>query len=235
MGFLFFLAWGWMMLDPSALGAQASAEAGTELLAEHLRMLATHPAFVGLFAVSLVGLVTVAAFPRIVVQVGGLFLRTFPASWQHPLMGFLQAVVESLQFLRSPLRTAGAVLLTMGVWLSYCSAAWCVARGSGAELSMLPLVVIQVIVMVAIILPQAPGFLGVFPAAAMKGAQLFGIAQGPAAAFALMLWAVHTMPITAVGLGCLWYEGLSLSTLARASRTAADRTEQAVEAGEEGS
>jgi uncharacterized membrane protein YbhN (UPF0104 family) len=230
LGFLFLLAWGWLMVEPDALGAGASPAAGSELLAERLRVLATSPAFAALFAASLVGLVTVAAFPGIVLRVGEAFLRPLPPSWQEPLTGFLRSVVESLQFLRRPLPTAGAVLLTMAVWLTYPAAAWCVARGFGAELGLLGLVVIQVMIMVAIIVPQAPGFLGVFQVAAMEGARLFGAADGPAGAFALVLWAIHTMPITVVGLGYLWYEGLSLKGLARASRAVAERTEGALEA-----
>jgi hypothetical protein len=230
LGFLFLLAWGWMVADPEALRTAASESGGAELLAGQLGELAGSPTFGALFALSLLGLVAVAAFPSTMLRLGGFFLRPLPATWQEPLTGFMESVVESLQFLRNPLRTAGAALLTMAAWLTYPAAAWCVARGFGLELGLLGLTLIQVMIMVAIIVPQAPGFLGVFHVAAMEGARLFGAAGGPAGAFALVLWAIHTVPITLVGLGCVWYEGLSLAALARESQKVAERTERAAEA-----
>jgi hypothetical protein len=59
----------------------------------------------------------------------------------------------------------------------------------------------------------------------MEGAQLFGVEAGTAGAFAIVLWAVHTVPITMVGLACVWYEGLSLRGLARAATDAAEAEE----------
>jgi uncharacterized membrane protein YbhN (UPF0104 family) len=234
LGFLFLLAWGWMMADPGALGTADGADAGVHVLAERLAALAGNPGFAALFVVSLAGLLTVAAFPELVLRVGGFFLRPLPSGGRTALMGFMRSVVESLQFLRNPALTAGAIALTMAGWLTYPAAAWCVARGFGIELSFLALIVVQVILMVAIILPQAPGFLGVFHLAVMEGTRMFGIAREPAAAFALVLWAIHTVPITVAGFGCLWYEGLSLAGLARASRQVADQADVAPEAEGEG-
>jgi uncharacterized protein (TIRG00374 family) len=157
--------------------------------------------------------------------VGETVLSILPSAAEKVLTEFLHSVVESLQFLRSPVRTLGAVLLTFGVWATYPAAAYCLALGFGMPLTPLAIVIIQVILTVAIILPQAPGFLGVFQAAVMEGAQLFGVEAGTAGAFAIVLWAIHTVPITLVGLGCVWYEGLNLRGLARAATDASQAAE----------
>jgi len=79
-------------------------------------------------------------------------------------------------------------------------------------------VAVAVCVAVAVALPQAPSFVGVFHVAAMTGAELFLVPRSSAAAYAILLWAINVLPITAVGLAFLWLEGFSLSGLAKASQ-----------------
>lgn len=74
----------------------------------------------------------------------------------------------------------------------------------------------------AVALPQAPAFVGPFHLAAAVAARSFAAAAGEAQAFALLMWLVNVLPITLVGLGFLWHEGLGLGQLASASRSLKD-------------
>lgn len=176
-------------------------------------------------AVTLVGLATltlVAFRPGRVLRVVGWFLRLVPGRLRGSLEAFVRSVVESLGFLKRPRRVTLALLLSLGMWLCYPMSAWCLARGFRLGLPFGGVLLAQVLVTVAVVMPQAPGFIGVFQVAAMMGVQLYGVPSAEAGAFATMLWAVNVFPITVVGLGVLWYEGFSLKGLARASRAAAE-------------
>ena len=88
----------------------------------------------------------------------------------------------------------------------------------GLELS--PGVVLLVVIAsgIAVAPPQAPGIIGgPFQLAVMVVAETFQVPKGQAGAMGLLVWLVNVLPITLVGLGFLWYEGLSLKKLAAAS------------------
>ena len=67
-----------------------------------------------------------------------------------------------------------------------------------------------VAIALTVAVPQAPGFFGVFHVAIEKTLVLWQIDVAPAKAFAIVFWAVSFVPVTLVGLGALWREGLSL-------------------------
>jgi hypothetical protein len=65
----------------------------------------------------------------------------------------------------------------------------------------------------AVALPQAPGFIGVFHIAIQKTLDVFGVGLSSAQSFAIILWAVSIIPVTIIGLLFLWREGMSLGEI----------------------
>lgn len=179
-----------------------------------------------LTGVGLAGLSVLALWPKLVLRVTEFCLRPLPRGLRRRLLAFAEAITRAMGFLKSPRQVMSAVLLSLGVWMMFPLSTYALARGFGLELPFAGALVIQVCVTVAVALPQAPGFVGVFQVAAMEAAGLFGVAQGAAGAFAMMMWAVNVVPITLVGLAVLRGEGMNLLKVAQAS-------EQAVGAGEE--
>ncbi len=213
--FLLFLT----LLLPTATGGAEATERGTMLVEQlHARGLW----FAAFTLLVMAALVTMAFRPSWVLGVTDFFLRVFPSPWREPLNGFMRSAVESLSFLKSPSRVVLAVALTLGIWLCFPLSTWWVARSFDLEIPFAGVLLAQVLVTVAVVVPQAPGFIGIFQVAAMAGVQLYGVPEGEAGAFATMMWAVNVFPITAVGLAVLWYEGLNLRKLAAASRAAAE-------------
>lgn len=181
--------------------------------------------FAALTAVGFVCLLALAFFPSPVLRVAGFCLRVLPHSVRDKLIGFLNSIAQSMRFLTSPLRLAVATLLSLAIWSCFPLSTYSLARGFNLELSFPGALVTQVAVTAAVVPPQAPGFVGVFQAAAMEGVKLSGVPPGDAGAFAMMLWAVNVIPITIIGLGALWREGWGLSKLAKASRESAAEAE----------
>jgi hypothetical protein len=199
---------------PGGMGEGASA-----LLAQMRRK----GVWVGAAAlVGLGGLTALAFAPAAMLRIAAFFLRALPKGRRAPLMGFLESVTHSMQFLRAPGRVLAAVALSLALWFCYPLSTYSLALGFGLSLPFVGALLAQVIITAAVAVPQAPGFIGVFSVAAMVGVQLFGVPKGDAAAFATMLWAINVFPITVVGLGVLWWEGLSLRALTRESKEAAE-------------
>jgi len=65
----------------------------------------------------------------------------------------------------------------------------------------------------AVAIPQAPSFIGVFQLAVLAATDLaVGVPHG---GYAIVSWAICIVPVVAVGLVCLWCEGLTLRRLRR--------------------
>jgi len=225
-GVCFLLLLTWLLMTVQAGVWEASGEAGgASLSVQHLWRY-------GVWLMAMTGfglgcLLALALFPRFVVRAAALVLGLLPTAWQRPLMGFVRSIAESMAFLKSPEQVALGLALSFCIWLSLALSTYTLALGFGAGLPPVGALFVQLVLTGAVAMPQLPSFLGVFQVAAMEGARLFYMPEAEAGAFAVMLWAVNVVPITAVGLGTLWYEGLSLRGLARASRQAAERAEKA--------
>ncbi len=214
--FLLFLT---LALAPAA-AAEGSADGSGAWLLSTVQQRALWFAVVTL--VGLAVLTAVAFRPGLALRAAGLFLGLLPGRWRGSMEGFVRSAAESLGFLKRPARVALALLLSLGMWLCYPLSTWCLARGFSLGIPFGGILLAQVLVTVAVVMPQAAAFIGVFQVAAMMGVQLYGVPRAAAGAFATMLWAVNVVPITVVGLVVLWYEGFSLKGLARASRAAAE-------------
>ncbi len=201
-----------LLLALALMGAEAPEGGAAELVAQ-LRQKSVW--FAALALCGLAALTALAFAPGAMLRVAAVFLRVLPQRWRGPLMGFLESVAHSMQFLRAPVRVAGALALSLALWFCYPLSTYSLALGFNLDLPFVGALLAQVILTAAVAVPQAPGFIGVFSVAAMVGVELFGVPKGDAAAFATMLWAINVIPITVVGLGVLWWEGLSLRALRR--------------------
>jgi uncharacterized membrane protein YbhN (UPF0104 family) len=74
---------------------------------------------------------------------------------------------------------------------------------------------IMVVLRLVSVVPQAPGNLGTFQAAAAFGLVLFGVDESLAKRFSFVLWAVITLPLLVAGFIALAVTGLKLRELKR--------------------
>ena len=148
-----------------------------------------------------------AAFARIVSiaprPVADRFLMLFD--------GFVAGLGNTRDF--RGLLQAGA--LSVGLWVSLAGAIWCLFRAFDMGLPFGAACFTGVAVALSVVLPQAPGFIGVFHVAMSKTMLLWGQPSSSAQGFAIVFWAVSFLPVTAVGLVATWREGLSVGAIQR--------------------
>jgi uncharacterized membrane protein YbhN (UPF0104 family) len=97
---------------------------------------------------------------------------------------------------------------------------YALAQGYGIDLSIGQAFVLTVLLRLVSVVPQAPGNLGTFQAAAVFGLMLFGVDGSLARRFSFVMWAVITMPLLIVGFIALAITGLKLSELRRQAEQA---------------
>ena len=92
---------------------------------------------------------------------------------------------------------------------------YALAHGYGIPLTLGQGFALMVILRLVSVVPQAPGNLGTFQAAAAFGLMLFGVDDSLARRFSFVMWAVITLPLLIAGFIALAITGLKLSELRR--------------------
>ena len=149
-----------------------------------------------------------------------------PERIRRPVVDALHAFVSGLHVLRSPRLLAISVAWAVGQWLFLATSFLLAFRAFGiTEPGFLGAVFLQSAIAMAVAIPAAPGFFGVFEAASVWGLGLWGVDAARAVSFAM---GFHLLGwITVTGLGAFYAARLNirLSDL----RGTEERVETAVE------
>lgn len=131
--------------------------------------------------------------------------RILPPAVRRVVVDVLEAFLQGLGAVRSPALVARIAFWSVMVWTVNALSFWIGFRAFGIDVPFVAALFLQSVIGLAVSLPSAPGFFGLWEAGARVGlVQVYGIAASPAVAFALGFHFATFVPITAVG---LWYVG----------------------------
>jgi uncharacterized protein (TIRG00374 family) len=170
-----------------------------------------------------------------VILLGGVFfLAGHPKTLERLTLGLSKVLPErfsdragrlvhtfaaGLGIVRSPVRLATAVVLSLQLWLTIAGGIWLVTRAFHIDMPFPGSFVIVALLVVGVAVPT-PGAVGGFHYFYKLGATaFFGATADRAVGAALVLHAVSFVPVAIVGLILLAQEGLSLSRLGSLSPT----------------
>ena len=109
-------------------------------------------------------------------------------------------LVVGVSALRNPLLLAPALLLTAVVWGSWFVAIQCTLWAFGLDLPYVATVFLEAALTLSMLVPQAPGFLGVFQVVTEQSLALWHAPEAQSQGVALVFWFLCFGPITALGL-----------------------------------
>ncbi len=152
----------------------------------------------------------------------GTFARILspaPPPVQRVFLRLFDGFLEGLGSTRDRKGMVQAALLSLAIWFNGAAAIACLFVAFELPLPLSAACFTSVAIAIAVVVPQAPGFLGTFHVVIEKTLVLWAVAATPAAAYAIVFWAVSFVPVTATGLVALWREGLTLGGLWQAEPT----------------
>jgi uncharacterized protein (TIRG00374 family) len=175
-----------------------------------------------LFAVDVVGvsaLVLIARAPGFCRRLLARLTARWPAA-ARTIMAIFDTGLRGLDGIRTPSHAPRLVLWTALVWLLPATAAWAMLRAVHLDLPFGAGWTVLAFVGVGVSVPSAPGYVGVFHAAATAALEVFGVPRSTALAYALLFHASAIVPITLVGWLFLLREHVSLGEARRAPTAA---------------
>ena len=174
-----------------------------------------------LFFVAMVIFFALAAmlerFFKLAEWLGDKFL---PDKVKRPLLDFLARFLTGLESLRSFQNVLMIFLTSVVIWLLETVKYWFVMHAFGFEVSFFALMLMNGIVNLATTLPSAPGYVGTFDGPGIAVLTLYGIEQGLATAYTLVLHAALWLPITLLGAYYMIKQGLGWADFGRAVQVA---------------
>jgi uncharacterized protein (TIRG00374 family) len=161
-------------------------------------------AFFGALAVFLLA----AMFPRHTERlVGWLAARIVPARFREKVLGLATRFLGGLEALRSPANVLMVFVTSVVIWLLETGKYWFVMHAFPFEVPFFTLMLMNGIVNLATTLPSAPGYIGTFDKPGIAVLVAYGVSQGVAAGYTLVLHIALWVPITLLGAYYLAREG----------------------------
>lgn len=127
--------------------------------------------------------------------------------------GFDQVVV-GMAVVRDPGRFAAALAWTGVVWVGWWLGIVATLRAFGIDVGASGALFLETALTLSMLVPQAPGFLGVFQVVTEEALSLFGAPEAEAEAVALLFWTLCFVPVTALGVVDAWRSGVRPSDAA---------------------
>jgi uncharacterized membrane protein YbhN (UPF0104 family) len=175
-----------------------------------------------LFAIDVVGVSALVAVARAPATCRRLLLRLtrrWPAAARIGASIF-DTGLRGLDGIRTASHLPRVAVWTALVWLLPATAAWAMLRAVHLDLSFGAGWTVLAFVGVGISVPSAPGYVGVFHAAATAALEVYGVPRSAALAYALLYHASALVPLTLVGWLFLLREHVSLGEARRAPTAA---------------
>jgi uncharacterized membrane protein YbhN (UPF0104 family) len=161
----------------------------------------------------LAALVLLERYPALLERLMIVARKVTPATWRGKIDHLAASFVEGLRVLRSVGRMAAVLGMSLLIWVIYLGAIVCMFRGLSLEVSPWAPVTVMVAICLGVLAPSTPGFVGTFHAAAVGAMLLYGVQEDTARVFAVLYHGLNYIPVVAVGLLFLSYEGMSLRQL----------------------
>jgi glycosyltransferase 2 family protein len=167
----------------------------------------------GLAVGAMLGLILIALFPDRMVRMWDSMLGSRAPRLKERGRGVLQAFGSGLSVLRDPRRSLVVFLIALAGWLVNGMSFWIAFRAVGIEGTVSSALFLQSILAMAVAIPSAPGFFGLFEAATKVALGVYGIDDTMAVSYALGYHLLSFIPITLIGFWYLGRMGLHLKEL----------------------
>ena len=178
----------------------------------------------GIAVGAMIMLVLLALYPDQLVRLWERMLGTRAPRLMERGRGLLQSFGSGLSVLRDPRRSLIVFAWALAGWLVNGISFWIAFRAVGIDASPSAALFLQSILAMAVAVPSAPGFFGVFEASTKIALSVYGIDDTLAVSYALGYHLLSFLPITILGFWYLGRMGLHLKDMSAQQQQAEERS-----------
>jgi uncharacterized protein (TIRG00374 family) len=169
----------------------------------------------------LIALYVLVFFPERLIRVFELLARPVSKTLEVKGSEMLRRFAEGLSVLRNPGHFFAVFFWTLLHWLVQPLAFWLGFKAFGIDVPWAATLFVQGVLVIAVAVPQAPGFVGVFESASVAALGAYGIDQTHALTWAAVFHLLSFIPITLAGAYCFARAGITVSEVGTAAQGSA--------------
>lgn len=173
----------------------------------------------------LVILYAIVVFPDRLIGLYELFARRVAPRFEERGRIALRAFADGLGVLRHPGRFLSVLAWTTLHWLVNALAFWVGFKAVGIDVPFSAALLVQGLIAIAVALPAAPGFFGVFELVGKTGLGFYGVGGDLAVSWALGFHILTFIPITVIGAIYFARMGVRLTEMGQKATTAANKAD----------
>lgn len=137
-------------------------------------------------------------------------LRPFPERISNHVFYLFQAFVDGLQVSQKSAQLIVVAVCSVLIWVTATVPIYLVLHGFGLPLPPEAALLIMVLLLFAVMVPSAPGYIGTYHLACYTGLAAYGISDSTAVSVSLVIHGVGFFPVVLAGFYHTWSLGLSL-------------------------
>lgn len=143
----------------------------------------------------------------------GKLLKPFPSSVAEKCIPLAGSFLGGLQVSRRSVDLLAVLISSLLIWLSATLPIYLVLIGFGIHLPLTASFFIMVLLVFAVMVPAAPGYIGTYHLACYTGLAAFGLPDTESVSVALVIHGVGFFPVILAGLYHVWSQGVSLASM----------------------
>lgn len=163
-------------------------------------------------------------FPVLIEKIVRICVTPLPRALREFVVKFTGDLLLGARVIKTPSRLLAVIILTAGVWLTAYLQFNALLYMFPYNTSFLLSVALGVFVALAIALPSAPGFVGVFQVGCVAACNLFQYPLAAAQVYSLIVHALTYLVIIVIGFWLITVHDLNLFELKRAAERGPDDT-----------
>ncbi len=206
----------------SSLGQQGLLEIQEYNLLMHLRSYVKILAAV--CVISVIFFIFLDFYYKKMLEIIGNLLFFLPQGPRGKVMRVLESFVGGLKVLKSVRQVMWLTLLSFGIWFVFVFATYTLGHSFDIDIPITGMCLLVICTAVAVALPQAPAYIGVYHLAVLKSLELFHIDRSIAQSFAIILWMLNVTVPLVVGSFFLWREGIYFSQIVKQADVSSETT-----------
>ncbi len=145
-------------------------------------------------------------------------LKPFPKRFSSSIIPLLGSFIGGIRLSQRMGHVAALVATSAAIWLFCLLAVDLTLRSFNIHLPVTAAIFILILLVFAVMVPAAPGYIGTYHYACFKGLSVFGVPATASVSIALVMHATGFFPVIVAGLYYLWKNKISLNQLQEAEK-----------------